>query len=60
MIRIVNFTCPQTGAKAGAVVPDVSENAASPYREVLCPACGWFHEVNVETGEMPRDPEGDR
>jgi hypothetical protein len=60
MIRIVNFTCPQTGARSSAVVPDGSEAGAGPYREVLCPACGWFHAVNIETGEVPRDQDQDQ
>jgi hypothetical protein len=58
MIRIVNFTCPQTATKTSAVVPDVSQDAApSSYRDVLCPACGWFHAVNIETGQLLGDPD---
>jgi hypothetical protein len=58
MIRIVNFTCPQTAMKISAVVPDASQDAApSTYRDLLCPACGWFHAVNIETGQLLRDPD---
>jgi predicted RNA-binding Zn-ribbon protein involved in translation (DUF1610 family) len=52
MIRIANFTCPQTGGKASAVVPAAGKVSAT-YEEVLCPACGWYHVVNIEMGELP-------
>jgi hypothetical protein len=53
---LVNFTCPETGKRAAAVVPDVPETEApesSP--EVLCPSCGWLHSVDVEPGKMAAD-----
>ena len=49
---LVNFTCPETGKRAAAVVPDEREREDSSSREVLCPACGWLHSVDVETGKM--------
>ena len=57
MIKIVNFRCPDTGKRAAAVVPDMPEPEASDSssREVLCPACGWFH--RVEVGKMAADDQ---
>lgn len=60
MIRIFNFACPQTATKTSAVVPDVSLSAPSSYRDVLYPACGWFHAVNIETGQLLRDPDANQ
>ena len=58
MIRIVNFTCPETGKRAAAVVPELPKTDVndSSSREVLCPSCGWLHWVDVETGKMAAPP----
>jgi acetone carboxylase gamma subunit len=59
MIKIVNFTCPDTKRRAAAVAPDMPEPGVrhSSAREVLCPACGWYHLVDIETGTIAADDE---
>jgi len=45
MIRNVTFTCPH-GREDRCAAGGVSD----PYRSVTCPACGWSHLVDPNTG----------